>query len=184
MDINGVDVWHIIEQFEKHEASRYWIYNRQIATRSNGWGRETYTGTNPHDKHVHFNTRSEYENSSKPWNIGQEMVSVDMTKDELRALIREVVWLEKAKEYYDHDGDGVRDDLTRLDTLHKAHELSGLGRDAAVAAQELAGRAVDATAETRGALNTFVEEFRDFRDVAFPEAVESILTRLPDPQTT
>jgi hypothetical protein len=72
MDIDGVDVWHIIERFEQHEAARYWIYNRQIASRSNGWKRERYTGANPHDKHVHFNTREGFEDSDDSWGIGEE----------------------------------------------------------------------------------------------------------------
>jgi hypothetical protein len=88
MDIDGVDVWHIIDRFEKHEAARYWIYNRQIATRSNGWRRERYTGANPHDKHVHFNTREGYENSSKPWGIGEgTTVATDMTQAEFTQFL-------------------------------------------------------------------------------------------------
>lgn len=77
MDIDGVDVWKIINQFEKHEASRYWIYDRQIASRSNNWKRERYTGSNPHDKHVHFNTREGYEDSNKPWGIKEDDVTVE-----------------------------------------------------------------------------------------------------------
>jgi hypothetical protein len=74
MDVDGVDVWHIIERFEQHEAARYWIYNGQIASRSNGWRRERYTGANPHDRHVHFNTREGYEDSREPWGIEEDDV--------------------------------------------------------------------------------------------------------------
>ncbi len=33
---------------------RYIIYNRRIWRASNGWKQETYTGSNPHDKHMHM----------------------------------------------------------------------------------------------------------------------------------
>lgn len=55
--------------FQTHESSRYWIHNRQIASRSTGWRRAAYTGSNPHDKHVHWNTRESHENSTAPWTI-------------------------------------------------------------------------------------------------------------------
>lgn len=83
MDVDGVDVWHVIERFERHEAARYWIYNRQIATRDNGWKRERYYGANPHDKHVHFNTREGYENSARLWGIGEG--DDDMDQDTFNA---------------------------------------------------------------------------------------------------
>lgn len=69
MDKDGVDPWAVIEAFERHEAARYWIYNRQIATRDNGWRRERYFGDNPHDKHVHFNTRDGFQHSTKPYGV-------------------------------------------------------------------------------------------------------------------
>lgn len=87
MDVDGVDVRHVIEQFEKHGAARYWIHNRQIASRSNDWRREYYGGSNPHDKHVHFNTREGYEDSTKPWGVTEED---DMFTDEDRSKLTNV----------------------------------------------------------------------------------------------
>jgi hypothetical protein len=72
MDVDGVDVWHVIDRFEQHEAARYWIYNRQIASRTTNWLRQPYHGVNPHTKHVHFNTRDGFEDSNLPWGIGEE----------------------------------------------------------------------------------------------------------------
>lgn len=60
------------QRFQAHPASLYWIHNRQIADRRYGWRREAYTGANPHDKHVHWNTREAYENSGQPWGIREE----------------------------------------------------------------------------------------------------------------
>lgn len=75
VELNGTgqpyaaDVEHLKGVFERHESSRYWIHNGQIATRSNGWRREQYTGTNPHTKHVHWNSRESHEDSQQPWEV-------------------------------------------------------------------------------------------------------------------
>lgn len=87
MDVDGVDVPLLISVFEQHESSRYWIYNRVIASRSDGWRRRAYTGSNPHDHHVHWNTRESHENSTAPWHIPGG--SDDMTQEEHDHL----VWL-------------------------------------------------------------------------------------------
>lgn len=75
VELNGpgrpyaADVERVKAAFEKHPAARYWIHNRQIATRTTNWLREPYYGANPHDKHVHFNTREGYEDSTQPWGV-------------------------------------------------------------------------------------------------------------------
>lgn len=53
--------------FQRHPAARYWIHNRQIAHRDTGWRRERYTGSNPHDQHIHWNSNQATENSTAPW---------------------------------------------------------------------------------------------------------------------
>jgi hypothetical protein len=70
MDVDGVPVEDLKVVFQAHESSQYWIHNRQIATRGNGWKRVPYSGANPHDKHVHWNTRTSHENSTAPWEVG------------------------------------------------------------------------------------------------------------------
>lgn len=67
MDVDGVDVEALKVVFQAHESAGYWIHNRQIASRNDGWIRRPYTGANPHDRHVHWNTRGAYENSPAPW---------------------------------------------------------------------------------------------------------------------
>ena len=75
MDVNlnsGSDaaaIERLKEVFEAHESSRYWIHNRQIASRSDGWVRRYYDGPSAHTEHVHWNTREAYENSTAPWII-------------------------------------------------------------------------------------------------------------------
>lgn len=72
MDIDGVDVAACIAAAIAHESIQYVIYNRRITSRSMPGGLGTwhpYTGPNPHDKHVHFNTRTSHETSTAPWVI-------------------------------------------------------------------------------------------------------------------
>ncbi|MGC5331002.1 hypothetical protein [Micromonospora sp. DT62] len=76
MDVDGVDVWACISAAIAHEATQYIIYNRRITSRNKPGGLgawHPYTGANPHDKHVHFNTRSSHENSTKGWFPEEDM---------------------------------------------------------------------------------------------------------------
>jgi len=75
------DVQALIRVFQKHESSQYWIYNRQSASRSENWEVKTYTGSNPHDKHVHFNTRESHEDSNAPWILENDMEQTDKLID-------------------------------------------------------------------------------------------------------
>jgi len=58
----------------------YWIYNRRIWRRSNGWVTENYTGANQHTEHAHGSFRygsgsgsSNPENDTRPWGILAEI---------------------------------------------------------------------------------------------------------------
>jgi hypothetical protein len=46
----------------------YIIYNRRIWRKSNGWKREVYTGSDPHDTHAHLSGDPAYDEDSRPWN--------------------------------------------------------------------------------------------------------------------
>lgn len=65
----AAELEHLKAVFQAHESSKYWIHNRQIASRDWGWTRKPYEGPNPHDKHVHWNTRTSHENSTDPWSL-------------------------------------------------------------------------------------------------------------------
>lgn len=78
MDIDGVDVELLKRVFQAHPASQYWIHARQIASRDDGWRRWAYDGANPHDKHVHWNTRESHEASTAPWVIGDDVDKQDI----------------------------------------------------------------------------------------------------------
>lgn len=83
MDVDGVDVRACINAALRHESIQYIIYNRKITSRNKpgGLGKwHPYTGSNPHTKHVHFNTRPSHENSNKPWFAGGEMQLTDKVR--------------------------------------------------------------------------------------------------------
>lgn len=76
------------KKFEAHESSQYWIHDGRIASRDWGWQRRRYYGTNPHDKHVHWNGRDSHQRSTKPWGITE---GVDVTRDECKQAVREIL---------------------------------------------------------------------------------------------
>lgn len=89
MDVNGVDVWACINAALAHEAIQYVIYNRRITSRSMAGGLGTwhpYNGVNPHDKHVHFNTRAIFEHSVSPWFPAPKATEEDLTPEQDRML--------------------------------------------------------------------------------------------------
>lgn len=71
------DVEYLKRVFEAHESSQYWIHNRKSASRTDDWEEKDYDGDNPHDKHVHFNTRESHENSNASW-----ILEVDMEQED------------------------------------------------------------------------------------------------------
>lgn len=80
VEVNGsgrpyaADVERLKAVFQAHESSRYWIHNRQIASRDvENWRRRPYDGSNPHTQHVHWNTRESHEDSNAPWIVEDDM---------------------------------------------------------------------------------------------------------------
>lgn len=85
IDVNGVDIPLILATFEEHPSAHYWIYNRQIADRDNGWRPEPYSGDNPHTAHAHLSIRQSAtaEQDRRPWGIypigGDDMSAEDVS---------------------------------------------------------------------------------------------------------
>jgi hypothetical protein len=63
----------------------YVIWNRRIASRSQGWAWRDYAGSDPHTNHVHFSGRylSSTEADTRPWGVQGDT----MTKAEFLALL-------------------------------------------------------------------------------------------------
>lgn len=78
---DAAEIERLKQVFQRHPAARYWIHNRQIAHRSTGWKRERYTGANPHDKHVHWNSEPSQETSTRPWGVKKEVPDLDSKQD-------------------------------------------------------------------------------------------------------
>lgn len=70
---------------------RYIIYNRRIWSASNGWRQQSYTGSNPHDKHGHFSSSYEtkHEASTASWHL-EELTDVAFTDEDGTALVKKV----------------------------------------------------------------------------------------------
>lgn len=77
------------------------IYNKRIWSRSWGWSQDSYTSSNPHDKHAHFSFRygsgsssSNPENFTGPWGIkvtreAEIEEEEEMNVDEFKAALRQ-----------------------------------------------------------------------------------------------
>ena len=50
----GVDAKELIEAVKRHPSSSYVIFNGSIYSRTYGWKKQKYTGTNPHKTHIHI----------------------------------------------------------------------------------------------------------------------------------
>lgn len=118
------DLRKVINAAIKHEAIQYIIYNRKITSRSWGLGVwKTYTGSNPHDKHVHFNTRTSHEKSNKPWLEEEDMPLSDSDMPIIRAAIHSTqigrtgetfgVVMDRLRSY-DEDIEDVKESLATL----------------------------------------------------------------------
>ena len=88
-------VQHVIQQCRSGEIwwLEYVIYNGRIWTRSGGWATQRYYGSNPHDKHMHLNSRySQRADEFKGADYKlRELIDLmaGMTEKDLRRIIRE-----------------------------------------------------------------------------------------------
>jgi hypothetical protein len=73
---------------------KYMIYNRRIASRSNGWRWQTYTGSNPHDKHGHISGDPVYDEDAAEFTSVTQIGGGGMTPEEVEAA----VWTDGAGE--------------------------------------------------------------------------------------
>ncbi|OKI54525.1 hypothetical protein A6A27_31870 [Micromonospora sp. CB01531] len=125
MDVDGVDVQAVIAAALKHEAIQYVIYNRRITSRSWGLGVwRTYSGKNPHDKHVHFSTRDSHENSTKPWFPEEDLVTTQAEFNDFfkNALKDPDVAKELRRLPWQYEGGGIPAGLSTLNVLNKTFE--------------------------------------------------------------
>lgn len=69
IDKDGIDTQAVLDATIGDHRVWYVIFNRRIYSRTYGWAARTYTGSNPHDKHIHVSiahTRAA-ETDRSPW---------------------------------------------------------------------------------------------------------------------
>lgn len=68
---------------------KYIIYNRRIWKASNGWKQETYTGSNPHDKHAHYSAEydTKYESDTSTWGLIERFGGGDVSEAEVTSAL-------------------------------------------------------------------------------------------------
>lgn len=86
---------HNLERCKNGEEKRlrYMIYERKIYSASNGWREDYYSGSNPHDKHIHYSASYEtkYESDTSSWKL-EELVSLSQAdKDWIYGLFEKYV---------------------------------------------------------------------------------------------
>jgi hypothetical protein len=71
VDVDGIDPLLVVRHCITHPSCQYVIHNRVIWSRSRGFAPARYTGSNPHDKHLHVSVGHQrvLEESRRPWGI-------------------------------------------------------------------------------------------------------------------
>lgn len=65
---NGIDCAEIFEKLKEDERVSYLIFNKKIWSRDKAKsGNRVYTGSNPHNKHLHISINASKSNDTSPW---------------------------------------------------------------------------------------------------------------------
>lgn len=96
----GVTMTMVAEKIRTTPALRkraaYIIWNRRIASANSGWVWRTYTGSNPHTKHLHVSTIPSQDENSAPWRELEELgEAMSLATDERTWLSNLWIWLRK-----------------------------------------------------------------------------------------
>ena len=81
--------------FQNDPRAQLWIHQRKIANADvDDWRRRKYTGENPHDKHIHFQSRQSKEDDDRPWKMPitdalLAEIEDDMTPAQFLALLND-----------------------------------------------------------------------------------------------
>jgi len=78
-DVTGIDPAVFVARAIRHPATNYVIYNRRIYSRAHGFASRAYTGSNPHDKHIHVSIQQNTaaENNTTGWGLAAPGPVVD-----------------------------------------------------------------------------------------------------------
>jgi hypothetical protein len=86
VDKDGIDVEQLLDATVGDQRVHYVIWNRRIASVTYGWVWNPYTGSNPHDHHIHISIQHTHaaETDTSPW-FTQE---ADMTPEQALQMAR------------------------------------------------------------------------------------------------
>jgi hypothetical protein len=63
--VNGIDCFEIYEKLQSDDRVKYLIFHGKIWSKKNGESR--YTGSNPHNKHLHISIKAGHGKDTSPW---------------------------------------------------------------------------------------------------------------------
>ncbi|MBO4204812.1 peptidoglycan-binding domain-containing protein [Micromonospora echinofusca] len=71
VDVDGIDPLLVVRRAIAHPSTRYVIFDRTIWSRSRGFAPARYTGSNPHEKHLHVSVSHTpaLEDSTRGWGV-------------------------------------------------------------------------------------------------------------------
>lgn len=153
----------------RHPELSYIISNRSTAGRSTGWQWVGYSGTNPHEKHVHFGVGNGSDcsptqpyDSTQSWHLSGQAPPVSeedimATAAELRAIVRSE--LDRGTAFGQVSGAG-----TIAATLSTAQDIANLVKD--VKASLRTGRQQLYFVQARGDDSVFLTDFLTKREVS------------------
>jgi hypothetical protein len=164
------DLEFLKDRFQAHEASQYWIHNRVIASRDDGWKRWNYSGDNPHDKHIHWNTRSSHEDSTKPWGIEDEMTKAEFIDWFADALEDPTVQARLRRETVSYSP--AVENTSLLNLYRDVHETTAQIPDLCGAVASVSALAADTLAEVQS-----IPDRRQVENLLY-DAIEELTGRL------
>lgn len=100
LDIDMTGPWpapfgDLVESLRGDARLEYVIWNRRIASRSQGWTWRAYSGTSdPHTNHAHFSARHDHtgNTSTATWHLGDFMPLTDAEIDKIATASAAKVW--------------------------------------------------------------------------------------------
>lgn len=99
---------------DPHARGQLWIHQREIANRDrDNWREREYDGPNPHDKHVHWESRQSHEDDGREWPMPhtdallRELNGDDVDPADRKAIAKEVVEAQRLALVDDDNGNGL-----------------------------------------------------------------------------
>jgi len=92
IDVDGVEPAAILAAVKHHPAAWYVIWDRHIYSRTHGWAKRAYTGSDPHTGHLHVSCllTEQAENDTTPWRVEKTEQTMTITPAEMTAITESV----------------------------------------------------------------------------------------------